>query len=97
MKPMTLLGIVGLCLGIGGLPWIGHAKNQESTDLLRPIPDGPLGNAIRVGQELIEKTASHPLSRPHVGNALNCTSCHLKNGTDPRAASFIGVATAYPA
>jgi thiosulfate dehydrogenase len=37
------------------------------------------------------------LSKPFVGNALNCTSCHLKNGTDPQAASFLGVATAYPA
>jgi thiosulfate dehydrogenase len=32
-----------------------------------------------------------------VGNALNCTSCHLQNGTHPKAATFIGVATAYPA
>ncbi|HVW39085.1 MAG TPA: c-type cytochrome, partial [Pirellulales bacterium] len=30
-------------------------------------------------------------------NSLKCTSCHLKNGTDPRAASFVGVAAAYPA
>ena len=35
--------------------------------------------------------------KPHFGNALNCTSCHLKNGTDSKAGTFIGVATAYPA
>lgn len=63
----------------------------------RVLPEGPLGETIQLGRELVAQTARHPLSRPYVGNALNCTSCHLKNGTDPRAASFLGVATAYPA
>ena len=63
----------------------------------REIPSGPLGDTIRLGQTLVEKTATHDLTKGHVGNALNCTSCHLKNGTDPRAATFLGVATAYPA
>ena len=61
------------------------------------VPEGPLGASILLGRELVEKTTSHPLSKPFVGNALNCTSCHLKNGTDPKAASFIGLAGAYPA
>jgi thiosulfate dehydrogenase len=63
----------------------------------RPIPAGPLGETIRLGRELVERTTSHELSKPYVGNALNCTSCHLQNGTDPQAASLIGVAAAYPA
>ena len=66
-------------------------KNQ------RTIPEGPLGDTIRLGETLVERTSTHELTRPYVGNALNCTSCHLKNGTDPRAATFLGVATAYPA
>ncbi len=32
-----------------------------------------------------------------MGNCLTCSSCHLQAGTHPRAATFIGVATAYPA
>lgn len=63
----------------------------------RPLPPGELGGTIRLGRELVKHTTENPLSRPFVGNALNCTSCHLKNGADLKAASFIGVATAYPA
>jgi len=63
----------------------------------RPLPAGPLGEAIRLGRDLVEQTTTHPLTKPLAGNALNCTSCHLNSGADPRAASLIGVATAYPA
>jgi thiosulfate dehydrogenase len=63
----------------------------------RHIPTGPLGDTIRLGRELVERTSTHELSKSYVGNALNCTSCHLQNGTDPKAASLIGVAAAYPA
>jgi thiosulfate dehydrogenase len=61
------------------------------------IPDGPMGDVIRLGRELIEDTVNHPLTKPYVGNSLNCTSCHLENGTHRKAATFIGIATAYPA
>jgi thiosulfate dehydrogenase len=63
----------------------------------RKLPDGPLGDAIKLGEELVEKTTTHPVTKPFVGNSLNCTSCHLDNGTDPKAGTFLGVATAYPA
>lgn len=69
----------------------------EPTSTARALPTGPLGETIRLGQELVERTTTHPLAKPYVGNALNCTSCHLKNGTDPKAATFLGVAAAYPA
>lgn len=78
-----------------GLVWLGNDVSR-ATDAT-PLPEGPLGATIALGRELVEKTTSHPLTKPYVGNSLNCTSCHLKNGTDPRAASFLGVATAYPA
>lgn len=68
-------------------PW-----NQEAS-----IPAGPLGDAIRLGRELVQNTATHPLTRAYVGNSLSCTSCHLDNGTHAKAATFVGVATAYPA
>jgi thiosulfate dehydrogenase len=61
------------------------------------IPDGPMGDVIRLGRDLVSDTVEHPLTKPYVRNALNCTSCHLDNGTHPKAATFIGVATAYPA
>lgn len=60
-------------------------------------PPGPLGDVVRLGETLVRETHAHPLTRPFVGNRLNCTSCHLDAGTHSQAASFIGVAAAYPA
>jgi thiosulfate dehydrogenase len=45
----------------------------------------------------VEQTATHELTKEFVGNDLNCTSCHLKNGEHPTAATFLRTATAYPA
>lgn len=75
---------------------IGDPARVPSVDAL-VIPDGPMGDVIRLGRELVQDTVNHPLTKPYVQNALNCTSCHLANGTHPKAATFIGIATAYPA
>jgi len=95
MKNMVWLAACGVFVLVHAGPCWGQVKEQAAAD--RPLPDGPLGETIRLGQELIQKTTSHQLTKPYVGNALACTSCHLKNGTDPKAASFIDVAAAYPA
>lgn len=63
----------------------------------RALPAGELGRVIQTGREIVENTNTHPLSKPFVGNSLTCSSCHLDAGTDPKAATFLGVATAYPA
>ncbi|QDS87526.1 Cytochrome c [Rosistilla ulvae] len=63
----------------------------------RQLPPGELGRVIELGREIVFNTSEHPLSKPYVGNALNCTSCHLDGGQHPTAASFLGIATAYPA
>ena len=61
-------------------------------------PDnGKLASVIQLGEAIVKDTTTHPLSKPHVGNALNCTSCHLDNGRHPVAGTFLGTATAYPA
>lgn len=97
MPRTPLLLFCGLFIASGGLLSVAPAEDQKSPVNSRPIPDGPLGDAIRLGRDLVENTRNHRLSKPFVGNALNCTSSHLKNGTDPQAASFVGIATAYPA
>src|SRR5690606_32935676 len=73
------------------------SAEEFSTASSRSLPEGELGRVIELGREIIENTNTHPLSQPFVGNALTCQSCHLDAGTDPKAASFLGVATAYPA
>jgi len=64
---------------------------------LSDYPPGTLGEVVRLGEELVKSTSTHPLTKPFVGNQLNCTSCHLDAGTHSTAASFVGVAAAYPA
>ncbi len=75
----------------------GVGSSTADDEPERAVPDGPLGDAVRLGKDLVERTSTHPLTKPYVGNVLNCTSCHLDNGENPEAASFIGVASAYPA
>lgn len=94
MKSLFTVCVVGLAGTF--LPGV-RAEEPKKFATVREIPAGPLGDTIRLGRDLVERTAEHRLSKPYVGNALNCTSCHLKNGTDLKAASFVGVATAYPA
>lgn len=58
------------------------------------LPEGPEGEAIRRGYDLAMDT--HRLLPDHVGNGLNCTNCHLKAGTTPKAAPWVGVTDRYP-
>jgi thiosulfate dehydrogenase len=74
-----------------GLPAI--AQEPVSTD---PI-DGRLAEVVKLGEAIVENTTTHPMSKEYVGNALNCTSCHLNNGRHEKAGTFLATATAYPA
>lgn len=75
------------------------AENRESAGWTpkTPLPPGELGKVVALGKEIVENTGEHPLSKPHVNNALTCSSCHLDAGTDPQAATFLDIASAYPA
>ncbi|MEW4564981.1 c-type cytochrome [Bremerella sp. JC770] len=70
---------------------------EDSANVPSKYPDGPLGEVVRLGETLVNQTKDHPLSKPFVGNQLNCTSCHLDGGTHPSAGSFLQTAAAYPA
>ncbi len=59
--------------------------------------DGKLAEVVQLGEAIVESTTTHPMSKEYVGNALNCTSCHLDNGRHEKAGTFLGTATAYPA
>jgi thiosulfate dehydrogenase len=65
-------------------------------------PQGEVGRLVKLGEDILLKTDTHPLTKDFVGNKLNCASCHLrgddgKPGTADGIASFIGTATAFPA
>lgn len=59
--------------------------------------DDKLAEVVKLGEAIVENTTMHPMSKEYVGNALNCTSCHLNNGRHEKAGTFLGTATAYPA
>lgn len=92
---------------LGDQPVVEQPRSAEGPSAEAPLaaprpapasrPDGPLGEVIALGERLVEETVTHPLTKDYVGNALNCTSCHLQNGRHPQAASLTGVAAAYPA
>jgi thiosulfate dehydrogenase len=96
------------CGVVAGMLWGFALEGSRAADPApsqpgRPEPPkGPkepngLQEIISLGRELVATTATHPLTRDFVGASLNCTSCHLDEGRHPRAASFLDVATAYPA
>lgn len=59
--------------------------------------DDKLAEVVKLGEAIVENTTTHPMSKQYVGNALNCTRCHLDNGRHEKAGTFLGTATAYPA
>lgn len=100
MRPITLaLLCIVVCTPVSWLAdiYLTETKLIADEPQTNPLPAGELGRVIELGREIVEHTGEHPLSKPYVGNSLNCTSCHLDAGTHEQAASFIGVATAYPA
>lgn len=61
---------------------------------MAPIPDGPLGAAIRRGAAILRNT---PDSLPdHVGNDLSCFSCHLDQGFRPDGNPLVGTFGRFP-
>lgn len=94
-----VLGCALIGVLLSGLPLESCQAEDKGDEIRIPkeLPPGELGQVIQLGKEIVEKTNEHPLSKPFVGNVLRCTSCHLDAGTDPKAGTFLGVATAYPA
>lgn len=76
------------------------AYNPPSID---DIPEGPMGEAILRGRELVNDTsnairakASSVEDGEKLVNELSCTSCHAGDGLDKETSSLVGVAAVYP-
>jgi thiosulfate dehydrogenase len=61
----------------------------------QPIPEGPLGDAIRLGEQIVTRTTVY--ARSYVGARLNCTSCHLEGGRQRDAGPWVGIWGLFPA
>ncbi len=70
---------------------------QES----HPYPDGTVGEMVKLGEDIISHTYTHPLTRDLVHSKLTCKNCHLagkdgRTGTTENIGTFTGTATAFP-
>ncbi|GIP31414.1 c-type cytochrome [Paenibacillus sp. J2TS4] len=61
---------------------------------LDDVPEGPVGEAIKYGYQLISETDT--MLPDYVGNKLSCISCHAGAGLDMNSSPFVGVTTAFP-
>lgn len=58
------------------------------------IPEGPLGNSIRLGRLIFTQTPAY--APRYVGNQLSCSQCHLEEGTASFAAPVVGLPGLFP-
>ncbi len=94
LRALSFLLVVGSIVSVTSAD---PPADRAGAAAARELPAGELGRTVSLGKAIVENTATHPLSKPYVGNSLSCSSCHLDAGTHPKAATFLGVATAYPA
>jgi thiosulfate dehydrogenase len=92
MKILVQLAIAS-SLGFSAL-YAGSAPKE--------YPAGEVGKMVKLGEDIMLHTDTHPLTKDMVGNKLNCASCHLKGsdgkpGTADGIGTFIGTATSFPA
>lgn len=78
--------------------------SEQKTVVIPDIPDPPtqypegvLGEYVKLGEEIMNTTSTHPLSKDLVGNSLTCTSCHLNAGKTKNLGTFIGTSVVFPA
>jgi len=91
MKSLVKIALIG-SFGLSSL----FAGTAPTT-----YPNGKLGELVKLGEDIMLHTDTHPLTKDLVGNHLQCKSCHLKGsdgkpGTSDGIGSFIGTATAFP-
>lgn len=73
---------------------IDHGGDKLHRRAIATLPVDESGTLIRLGYEVVTQTQVR--ARSHVGNALNCSNCHLDAGRRVGAAPFIGLAHVYP-
>lgn len=84
----------------GGEEGTGRMSTESQIDALfappspETIPGDLRGEQIRLGYEMVVKTQVY--GKQYIGNALNCSNCHLDAGLNPNAVPFVGVSIFYP-
>lgn len=87
-------------------------SSYEKTDSIKPaleiysvadtalLPDDDWGHMVKYGMQLINRTAYYigpkGVVSENLGNRMNCTNCHLDNGTKPYGLNFFNSHKTYP-
>ncbi len=58
------------------------------------IPQGPLGDSIRLGMHVFNETPKY--AERYVGNKMSCTHCHVNGGTVSGGIPMIGLPGIFP-
>ena len=79
-----------------------NAMAATPTAAPKTYPAGEVGKMVKLGEDILMHTDTHPLTKDLVGDKIQCKSCHLvgsdgKPGTGHGIGTFIGTATAFPA
>lgn len=92
LRPWVILGFMSLSLFAGQTPKPESGKPLPASE--RPLPEGPMGEAIRLGRQVFTHTPTYAAA--YAGNALSCSSCHLDEGRAPNASPMVGLWGSFP-
>lgn len=114
---LALIAIVSIALQLTGNNADGALQSNTSTEgnneqtetiahnppSLDDVPEGPEGEAILRGYDLVNNTsevlrseAASAEDGERMVNALSCTSCHAGAGMEENSSSMVGISAVYP-
>jgi thiosulfate dehydrogenase len=101
---LTLLGcgllvLVASTIHLGASPKPGQAQAGDAPKAwVKPdpstIPQGPLGDSIRLGRQIFNDTPKY--AEKFVGNRMSCTHCHINGGTVSKGMPMVGLLGMFP-
>ncbi len=94
MKTVIALAVMGTIFISTGASALEY---PDVPDAPTKYPPGELGRIVKLGEDIINKTNTHALTKDYVGNKLQCKSCHLQGGKTKALGTFIGTARSFPA
>jgi len=85
--------IITLCLGI-------NLFAQDTSTI--KYPAGEVGKMVKLGEDIVTHTNTHPMTKDIITTNLTCMNCHLagkdsRAGTTKNIGTFIGTSAAFPA
>ena len=86
---LRFLGLTLLAMALGTYAAGWQPPNPDA------IPEGPLGDSIRLGRLIFTQTSQY--AKGYVGSRLSCGDCHIAAGTASFAAPMVGLPGLFPA